>query len=73
MWSEFVDGSNIVSTLWPRASAPAERFWSSETTNNAYEAKPRLEQQRCRMQVRGVRVSPINGPGFCSCDHAVAN
>ena len=26
MWAEYIDGTNLEATLWPRASAVAERF-----------------------------------------------
>ncbi|KAI1304970.1 Beta-hexosaminidase subunit beta [Halotydeus destructor] len=71
MWGEHVDASNLIPRLWPRASAPAERLWSSRDTKGARKAKGRLEGQRCRMQARGIRVAPLNGPGYCPCDHAI--
>lgn len=49
MWSEFVDGSNSISRLWPRASAVAERLWSKKDLNDVQEAKFRLDEHRCRM------------------------
>lgn len=71
MWGEYVDGTNAISRTWPRASAVAERLWSSQSLTSADDAEPRLEEQRCRMMKRGLKVEPVNGPGFCECDHLV--
>ncbi|CAK9290651.1 unnamed protein product [Gordionus sp. m RMFG-2023] len=64
MWSEYIDGSSILETIWPRASAVAERLWSPRRVNNIDNAELRLGEQRCRMTRRGIDVRPIK-PGFC--------
>ena len=69
MWTEFVDGSNFMSRTWPRGAAVAERLWSDRTVNNTGTALPRIREHACRMQSRGLRIEPINGPGFCPCDY----
>lgn len=62
MWGEYIDGTNLESTLWPRASAVAERLWSPPNkTKSADEAWPRLQEHRCRMISRGYRAEPEIG------------
>lgn len=65
MWSEYVDSTNLIPRLWPRASVPAERLWSSVKVNDTVDAQQRLEEHRCRLLQRGFNVQPINGPGYC--------
>lgn len=65
MWAEVVDQTNVISRVWPRASAAAEKLWSSEEETNKNKAKKRLEEHTCRMNKRGVAAQPPNGPGFC--------
>ncbi|ESN98073.1 hypothetical protein HELRODRAFT_139996, partial [Helobdella robusta] len=49
LWAEYTDDSDILTRMWPRASAAAERLWSDRNVNNIYRAATRIETQRCRM------------------------
>ncbi|RZC35144.1 beta-hexosaminidase subunit alpha-like [Asbolus verrucosus] len=64
MWAEAVNEYNVVPRIWPRASATAEKLWSAEDVNDAEAAKARLEEHTCRMNTRGIRAQPPNGPGL---------
>uniref|UniRef100_A0A182JLR9 Beta-hexosaminidase n=1 Tax=Anopheles atroparvus TaxID=41427 RepID=A0A182JLR9_ANOAO len=65
MWSEAVNGHNILQRIFPRVSATAEKLWSPVSVNNADEAARRLEEHTCRMNHRGIPAQPPNGPGYC--------
>lgn len=49
MWGEYVDGSNVITRTWPRASAVAERLWSARNVTDIGNAQARIEEHRCRM------------------------
>ncbi|CAG9813344.1 unnamed protein product [Phaedon cochleariae] len=65
MWAEVVNEFNVISRVWPRASAAAEKLWSAENVTDIKEATLRLEEHVCRMNRRGVGAQPPSGPGFC--------
>ncbi|XP_054715055.1 beta-hexosaminidase subunit beta-like [Uloborus diversus] len=65
MWGEYVDGTNLLPRLWPRASAVAEKLWSpASATQDEDSAAFRLDEHRCRMLRRGIPAQPILN-GFC--------
>ncbi|XP_035437543.2 beta-hexosaminidase subunit beta [Spodoptera frugiperda] len=69
MWGELVDDTNFIARVWPRASAAAEVLWSAldpqYTISNGSQIASRLEEHVCRMNRRGVRAQPANGPSAC--------
>lgn len=64
LWSEYVDGTNIESRIWPRASSIAERLWSPSHVNDPEAAKFRLDEHRCRLLRRGIAAQPVLN-GYC--------
>ncbi|CAD5235386.1 unnamed protein product [Bursaphelenchus xylophilus] len=67
MWGEYEDKNNLESDLWPRAATVAEKLWSPyEKTQDPIPAIPRLHRLRCRMNWRGYRASPTDGPDYCA-------
>uniref|UniRef100_A0A8C6REA0 Beta-hexosaminidase n=1 Tax=Nannospalax galili TaxID=1026970 RepID=A0A8C6REA0_NANGA len=64
MWGEYVDSTNLVSRLWPRAGAIAERLWSSNQTTDMEFAYKRLSHFRCELLRRGIQAQPIS-VGYC--------
>uniref|UniRef100_A0A1I7XLQ8 beta-N-acetylhexosaminidase n=1 Tax=Heterorhabditis bacteriophora TaxID=37862 RepID=A0A1I7XLQ8_HETBA len=66
IFGEFIDGTNLIQILWPRASAVAERLWSDPSvTASADLAWPRLHEMRCRLIRRGFPAQPPNNPDYC--------
>ncbi|GAQ79295.1 Beta-N-acetylhexosaminidase [Klebsormidium nitens] len=78
MWGEDIDASDLEQTIWPRAAAFAERYWSpvnhTEGYQNVERFLPRYHYFRCLLNQRGVRAAPAanhlarknpDGPGSC--------
>lgn len=64
MWGEYVDSTNLISRTWPRASAVAERLWSSRNTTEIQDMTVRLNQHRCRMLRRNIQAEPADDPEY---------
>ncbi|HET6928982.1 MAG TPA: family 20 glycosylhydrolase, partial [Candidatus Acidoferrum sp.] len=54
MWSEYVNGENIDSRIWPRNAAIAERLWSPEGTTDVASLYARLDRQAQRLEWLGL-------------------
>ena len=63
MWSEFVDATNFISRMWPRAAAVAERGWSDKAVRDVDDARRRLHDFRCKLLARGIDAEPITNGG----------
>ncbi|XP_049876930.1 beta-hexosaminidase subunit beta-like [Pectinophora gossypiella] len=66
MWGEMVDDSNILSRIFPRASAVAEVLWSVTNGTIPDDLFNRMEEHACRMRRRGYPAEPPSGPGSCT-------
>ncbi|KIR82856.1 hexosaminidase [Cryptococcus gattii E566] len=69
LWTEQTDEMNLEPTLWPRAAALAEVFWSGPGPDgrprSANKALSRMHDIRYRMVERGVRAAPLQ-PHWCA-------
>ncbi len=67
MWGETVDAASLLSVVWPRAAAAAERLWSynfaAVPSAREWDAVARFAQLRCQLLERGV---PAPLPGAAS-------
>lgn len=68
LWGEFVDATNLIPRLWPRASAVGERLWSPQSVTDLQDAYNRLVIHRCRMVSRGIAAQPLF-TGHCSLEY----
>ena len=74
MWAETVDVSDLYNTVWPRAGAFAERYWSPREVNDVEAAHDRIRHFRCLLNRRGIPAAPVDNargrsappnPGSC--------
>eukprot|EP00595_Chromulina_sp_UTEXLB2642_P000570 CAMPEP_0196766350 /NCGR_PEP_ID=MMETSP1095-20130614/23257_1 /TAXON_ID=96789 ORGANISM="Chromulina nebulosa, Strain UTEXLB2642" /NCGR_SAMPLE_ID=MMETSP1095 /ASSEMBLY_ACC=CAM_ASM_000446 /LENGTH=273 /DNA_ID=CAMNT_0042127953 /DNA_START=684 /DNA_END=1505 /DNA_ORIENTATION=- len=68
VWGEYVDETNIMSTIYPRLFAVSERLWSDSSVTSTDDALNRLLIQRCRLLQRGFDVAPVQ-PGYCDTNY----
>lgn len=62
-WGETMDAASVLSIIWPRAAAAAERLWSynfRDSNATSWDTINRLAQLRCTMLERGI---PATLPG----------
>lgn len=65
LWAEYITSDTLMTFMWPRASAPAERLWSPRTVREVDKAARRINEQRCRMIYRGLTTGHSSGPDYC--------
>ena len=64
-WSELVNPSNVLTVIFPRASAAAEALWSAPIDRDWRKAANRMDRFVEILNQRGVDCSPI-WPTYCS-------
>jgi hexosaminidase len=74
LWGEYVDQTNLMTSLYPKASAVAERLWSDPqqtpvSSDATSTSTARLLAQRCRMINRGFQVAPLVPGGYCDVNY----
>jgi len=60
-WSPYFDDANILTQVFPRAAAVAERLWSNRSVTSISDATARLHQWRCLLLRRGLATAPVYG------------
>ena len=61
--AQYVDATNFISRIWPRAAAVAERAWSPKTVTDVDDARERIAEFRCKLLTRGIGAEPITNGG----------
>jgi hexosaminidase len=66
-WSPYTDATNIIPTIFPRASAAAERLWSAAgaAVDEPVALTDRMRAHRCRLVARNIAAAPIEWGGSC--------
>ncbi|XP_041984719.1 probable beta-hexosaminidase fdl [Aricia agestis] len=64
-WTEQLSPGGLDDRLWPRTAALAERLWSDRAEGAAADMYLRLDTQRSRLLVKGVRAAPL-WPKWCT-------
>lgn len=54
MWSEFVDGGNVDSRIWPRTAGIAERYWSPASVKDVPSMYARMNDEAVRLRAYGI-------------------
>lgn len=71
MWGGEVDDQNLMTQVWPRTCAVAERLWSNVESHKSFivpnDVKHRLNEHICHMIRRGIPLNSLKGNGTCLC------